>query len=74
MVFKEYGFDPKKGLNKKDKAFIEDTVVPAIKKGILVLVVEGQVPFLPKTIEDYHTFNTIHRNRGETVMMMLKKE
>jgi len=73
MIFKDYGFDPKKGLSKEDEMFIEDTVIPAIKKGILVLVVNGLEPFTPKTIKDYHDFNTIHRRRGETVLMMLKK-
>lgn len=73
MIFKDYGFDPKKELSKEDKMFIEDTVIPAIKKGILVLVVHGLEPFTPKTIKDYHDFNNFHRRRGETVLMMLKK-
>jgi hypothetical protein len=74
MIFKEYGFDPKKSLSKKDKSFIEDTVKPAIKKGILVLLVEGQEPFTPKTMEDYNSYNNVHRSKGETVLMILKKE
>ena len=74
MIFKEYGFDPKKDLSKKDKAFIENTVKPGIKKGILVLLVEGQEPFTPKTMEEYDRYNMIHRSRGETVLMILKKE
>jgi hypothetical protein len=74
MIFKEYGFDPKKDLSKKDKAFIENTVKPAIKKGILVLVVEGQETFTPRTFEEYNTYNSVHRSKGETVLMLLKKE
>lgn len=73
MIFKEYGFDPKKALSKEDEIFIEDTVIPAIKKGILLLVVNGLEPFTPETIKEYHDFNNIHRRRGETVLMMLKK-
>jgi len=73
-IVKDYNFDPSKGLRQKDKQFMDGVIEPAIKKGILMLLVEGEEPYTPKTMDDYNRFNTIHRGKGRTVLMVLKKQ
>jgi hypothetical protein len=74
MKFNNYGFNPKKGLSNADKLFIEETVKPAIEKGLLILTVQGGELFIPKTIEEYNEYNRIHRGMNENVILMLKKD